>query len=283
MTMTRGKLATACSGILALAVAIYASAIEPERVSLTWIAVPQGKLAATLAGRRVAILSDLHFSDSGGTPSEQVQQLLQEIQPDIILLAGDYVQWGSGPQGYERALEFLGKLRAPLGVFGVLGDADRSSSRKSCEFCHQPDSGLPASRHQVVFLKDERRAIPTPRGGVLIVGLDPGSEAPVTSLLGRLLAGNTPTILLSHSSVVYREIDPLAEVLTVSGDTHGGQVRLPSWLWRLTRLKPDPDHIRGFFQDGRKSLVVTSGIGTSRLHFRLGVSPEVVVLEFGQR
>jgi hypothetical protein len=70
------------------------------------------------------------------------------------------------------------------------------------------------------------------------------------------------------------------DVLTVSGDTHGGQIRLPRWFWRLTRLKPDPEHIHGLFRDGRKSLVVIRGIGTSRIRFRLGSPPEIVVLEF---
>jgi hypothetical protein len=98
-----------------------------------------------------------------------------------------------------------------------------------------------------------------------------------------LLAGETPTILVSHSSGIYEEIDPSKEALTVSGDTHGGQIRLPRWFWRLTRLKPDPDHISGYFQNGRKSLVVTRGIGTSRFRFRLGAPPEIVVLEFGDK
>jgi predicted MPP superfamily phosphohydrolase len=87
-------------------------------------------------------------------------------------------------------------------------------------------------------------------------------------------------LLLSHTSEIYEKISSSREVLALSGDTHGGQVRLPGWFWRLTRLTPDPAHIYGIFREGKKALIVTRGLGTSRVHFRLGEPPELVVLEF---
>ena len=119
----------------------YGAVIEPGRVTITPIAIREGRLAQILAGRKVALLSDLHFGDKGEPIAEAALRRLQEIRPDLILLAGDYVDWGSHAPAYDRALMFLDKLQAPLGVFAVLGDADRTFSRKSCEFCHQPGSG----------------------------------------------------------------------------------------------------------------------------------------------
>jgi hypothetical protein len=275
------KSAAVFGAILVLGIVTYATTIEPYRITLTGTPVQNGSLAATLAHRKAALISDLHFGDDGDPLTEPLLGQLGAIQPDLILLAGDFVQWGSGRKAYERAFDFLAKLRAPLGVYAVLGDADVTDSRASCEFCHEAGSGAPTSRHRVVFLRNDSRTIRLPAGELRIVGLDTSLTRPTASLVRRLLAGGAPTILLSHSSVVYRDIDPAMDVLTVSGDTHGGQIMLPKWVWRLTRLKPDPDHIHGFFQDGRKSLVVTRGVGTSRLRFRLGVPPEIVILEFG--
>jgi len=259
---------------------VYAVAIEPTRVTISTFQLPQGSLASVLAGRKIALVSDLHIGEDGSPLSETTLQRLDVIRPDLILLLGDFVAWGGGNRAYDRALEFLAKLDAPLGTFAVLGDADRTKSRRSCEFCHQPGSGAPAGSHRAVFLRNEARSLALPHGTIRVVGLDAGFAKPTVPQLSRLLAGDLPTILLSHSSVVYRDIDPTLDVLTASGDTHGGQIRLPRWFWRLTRLKPDPEHIHGLFRDGRKSLVVTRGIGTSRLRFRLGSPPEIVVLEF---
>jgi len=86
--------------------------------------------------------------------------------------------------------------------------------------------------------------------------------------------------LLSHTSEIYKNISRAREILVLSGDTHGGQVLLPAWFWRLTRRKPDPEHIHGLFSEGNKALFVTRGLGTSVVHFRLGAPPEIVVLEF---
>ena len=102
----------------------------------------------------------------------------------------------------------------------------------------------------------------------------------LTPRIRQLLEGDAPALLLSHTSEIYNKISGAREILVLSGDTHGGQVLLPGWFWRLTRRKPDPAHIHGLFREGKKALFVTRGLGTSVVHFRLGAPPEIVVLEF---
>ena len=276
--MTPKKIGLAAGGAFLAAAVVYGAWIEPRMVSVSRVAIKSGQPARQPV--TIALLSDLHL-DSGSAPlEEKVLRRLEAIRPDLIVLAGDYVAWGGRGPAYERALNFLARLEAPLGVYAVLGDADTTFSRKSCEFCHAPGSGAPTSRHEVVFLKNDSRVVDTPNGRLRIVGIDMHFPRPGGQRLQELLAGETPTILVSHSPGIYEGIDPSMEVLTVSGDTHGGQVWLPRWFWRLMRLTSDPDHIHGLFHDGRKSLVVTRGLGTSRFRFRLGAPPEIVVLEF---
>lgn len=268
------------SGLLLAAFLLYGTVIEPGRLTVTTIDIRSGRLAQILAGRKVALLSDLHFNDDGEPITEAALQRLKEIRPDLILLTGDYVDWGNHAPAYDRALAFLAQLQAPLGVFAVLGDADRTFSRKSCEFCHQPGSGAPTGRHSVVFLKDAQKLIGTPLGEFRIIGVDSEHGARPTPQLRQFLEGDAPALLLSHTSEIYKKISDTREILVLSGDTHGGQVLLPAWFWRLTRRKPDPTHIHGYFHEGNKALFVTRGLGTSRVRFRLGAPPEIAVLEF---
>ena len=258
----------------------YGAVIEPGRLTVTTIEIREGRLAQILAGRKAALLSDLHFKADGEPIAEVALQRLKEIRPDFILLTGDYVDWGSRAPAYDRALGFLAQLQAPLGVFAVLGDADSTFSRKSCEFCHQPGSGAPTERHSVVFLKDALKTIATPLGDVLIIGVDQERGAHLTPKVRRLLDDDVPTLLLCHNSEIYEKISGTRDIIVLSGDTHGGQVKLPGWFWRLTPFAPDPAHMYGLFRDGKKALIVTRGLGTSRVHFRLGATPEIVVLEF---
>ncbi len=277
----RRKLPLVASGfLLATVFLIYGFVIEPGRLTVTTIVIREGRLAQILAGRKVALLSDLHFGAEGEPIAEAALQRLKEIRPDLILLAGDYVDWGGSASAYDRALTFLARLQAPLGVFAVHGDANRNFSRKSYEFCHQPGSGAPTPCHSVVFLKDARRVISIPPGEFLIMGIDSGQGNRLTPRARQLLDGDVPALLLSHTSEIYNNISGTWEVLTLSGDTHGGQVWLPGWFWRFARIMPDPAHIHGLFREGKKTLVVTRGLGTSRVRFRLGAPPEIVVLEF---
>lgn len=270
----------ACGLVAGAALLCYAVAVEPSRLELTELEIRDGRLTHVLAGRQVALLSDLHFGSAAEPAAERALLAIEAARPDLILLAGDYVAWGGGPEAYRRALEYLSRLRAPLGVYGVLGDADRTSSRQSCLFCHETAGGPPTTRHRVTFLKNAATEIDLPNGRLRLVGLDPDFPVSAPERLRALLAGDTPTILLSHSSRVYQLIDASQAVLTLSGDTHGGQLRLPSWFWRLARPKPDPEHVHGYFRDGDKSLFVTRGIGTSHLRFRLGARPELVFFRF---
>ena len=233
-----------------------------------------------LAGGTLALISDLHFGASDEPAAEAILGKLRQLKPDLILLAGDYVEWGGNDHAYERALDFLGRLRAPLGVVAVLGDADYTLSRKSCEFCHAPGGGAPTRRHEVVFLRDSETVISTARGSVRVVGLDVGSRAAKDVRVRRLLQGEGPLLVLSHSSSVTGDIDAGREALILSGDTHGGQMWLPEWVWRLGRFKPDPAHPFGLYREGKKVLYVTRGIGTSHIPFRLGAAPEIVLIEF---
>lgn len=267
--------------LIFLSIVSYGIFLEPRNLSANYIHLGAGPLARTLAGRKIALISDLHFG-SDGAPADALGGLLREIRPDLIILAGDYVEWGSRGEAYERAFDFLARLNAPLGMYAVLGDADRNFSRKSCEFCHLAGSGAPTDRHRVIFLRNEARVIDLPHGQLRIGGLDMDLSRPTRSLVNGLLTGDTPTILISHSSAVYKYVDTAKDVLTLSGDTHGGQMWLPRWVWRFARFKPDSEHIRGYFQDGHKALFVTRGVGTSHVRFRLGAPPEIVVLEFSR-
>jgi len=247
--------------LFAAAFLIYGAAIEPGRLTVTTIDIREGQLAQILAGRKVALLSDLHFGDDGEPIAEAALMRLKEIRPDLILLTGDYVDWGSHAPAYERALAFLAQLQAPLGVFAVLGDADRTFSRKSCEFCHQPGSGARTERHSVVFLKDEQKTIATPFGEFHIIGIEPEHGAHLIPQVRQLLDSGVPALLLSHTSEIFNKISSTREVLVLSGDTHGGQVKLPGWFWRLTRRKPDPEHVHGFFREEKKLSLLLAAWG----------------------
>jgi len=90
----------------------------------------------------------------------------------------------------------------------------------------------------------------------------------------------TPAIILAHNPLAFDILPEDQEVLVLAGDTHGGQIPLPSWLWRILGYEKCARYNQGLFRKGKKRMYVSRGIGTSHLPLRIFRRPEVVVLHF---
>ena len=261
-------------------IALYGVFIEPYQVKLKTVKIQNKALASTLKDLKIVLLSDLHIGNIWPDTVKETLEIIKELKPDLILLTGDYVEWCGKKRAYDNAIDFLSHLSAPLGVYAVMGDADSSFSRKSCEFCHEKGSGFSTTRHQVKFLRNSQVFVENRGKKFSIIGTEIDYKH-VSNIneINKMLT-DVPAILLSHTSIVYDNIDMDRNILVLSGDTHGGQIYLPDFIWRILKRKADPKHMYGLYQEKNKSLYITSGIGTSDFPIRLGVPPEVVLFEF---
>jgi hypothetical protein len=69
-------------------------------------------------------------------------------------------------------------------------------------------------------------------------------------------------------------------VLMLAGDTHGGQLYLPAWVWRFLGYEKNARYNKGLYHRGDHRLYVSRGLGTSHLPFRLFCRPEITVFIF---
>ena len=221
-------------------------------------------------------LSDLHLGWMDVKSSELVD-VIQSLRPDLILLSGDYVKWNGN---YDDALNFLSRITAKDGVWAVMGDYDYSRSRNSCLFCHEPGSGNPTKRHRAKFLRNSVDRIETINGPLWIGGIDNEGDAFFSKETLSFLNDKGPIIILSHSPLIFDLLDWDRDVLVLAGDTHGGQIPLPSWLWQFLGYEKNAKYEQGGFREGKKRMYVSRGIGTSHFPMRFLRPPEVTVLHF---
>ena len=250
---------------------IYSGLIEPHWIQVTEIEISQEPFASFFKAHKTVFISDLHVSELG-VREQKLLQAVAQIDPDIILIVGDSTPWGGG---YERTFEFLSRLRAREGVWGVLGDSDYQNARKSCRFCHAFNPGekpLP-----VRFLQNQ--AVKPYGDAVAIAGLDmfPLDQDERRQVRGDLVTD--PTVLLSQKQLRIEDL-PNQPVLVLSGDTHGGQAWMPEWLWRLIFAGAKGEVRYGIKREGEKTLVVSSGIGVNMLPFRFLARPEIVLFKW---
>ena len=267
--MKRIKLIIVFLITLVICLIFYGFLIEPKNLEVTHIYPDNPVLKEKLKGKIVVHLSDMHMEKFG--PMEQkILFLLEEIKPDFIFLTGDFVKWGGV---YEPAFAFLSKLKAREGVYAVIGEYDYSNSRKSCMFCHEKGTGERTKQHSVIFLRNSTIDIALSESKLAIAGIDNEYEDEAKDISGA-------DIVLAHSPLSFDKIQSEDEVLMLCGDTHGGQIPLPSWLWSLLGYKKNARYDHGFFQEGKKLMYVNRGIGTSHFRFRLFRRPEIAVLHF---
>ena len=261
----------------------------------TWAVQPKG----WPRGRkmRLVMVADLH---AGGPNMDEgrVQQAVDLANAqggDMILLMGDYRAthgWQTRRVPIEVAAPILAELRAPLGVHAVLGNHDwwdhirKTGSRKGPTLTQKAFEavGIPVLANQAVQV-----------GGVWLLGLDSQSanqrrggdpndwvgKSDIKATLAQM-TGEGPALLLAHEPDIFADLaqhDPEARiVLTLSGHTHGGQVRFGPWA-PVVPSQYGGRFAYGWVQEGGRDLVVSGGLGCSGMPVRFGVPPEITVVD----
>ena len=241
----------------------YGYLYERRALELTRATLPVAALPSGLAGLRIGLMTDIHRSRwvSAEDVSEAVSLLLAEA-PDLIVIGGDYVTWGDR-QYVGASADALGALRAPHGVFGILGN-------------HDDDHDMPAAlvARGVEMLKDARTRLTIGGETLELAGIRYWTKRQV-DIAAVLRGARGPLVLLAHDPRRLTEAAALGVPLVLSGHTHGGQVVLPVVGAVAARKFPV---VAGIARLERTTIFVSRGIGTVYVPARINCPPEVALL-----
>jgi uncharacterized protein len=228
------------------------------------------RLPAAFDGLSIVHLTDIHHSMY--TPLETVEEavhLANLLHPDLVALTGDYVTLS--PSYIWPVARALGKLRARLGVFAVLGNHD---------FQVDADEITHALRAQHIrVLRNAHFALRSRRSTLWMAGVDDlwwnadDFHAAFASVPAR-----EPKILLCHNPVGIRQAVSHGVDFVLSGHTHGGQVRLPLVGSLRGRSKLGERFVEGWNRLDGTQIYVNRGIGKSVVPLRFNCPPEIACL-----
>jgi predicted MPP superfamily phosphohydrolase len=257
----------------------YAVRVEPTWLELNHVDVPVAGLASPFRDFRIVHLSDFHCSRQV-TPAylAEAAALAQEQAGDIVVLTGDFVH--KGYRHVAGVAQVLGRLRAPLGVYAVLGNHDYSvrNALGLRRYRHLYRAVTDALRAQDIRVLDNE-AVTLLRGEhrLHLAGVaDLWSKTcnPDRALAG--LDGQAPCVLLAHNPCTIERLRENQRCdLMLSGHTHGGQINLPR-LGRVTLGRNGKRFAAGMYRHGNTYLYVHKGVGFG-FRVRYGVRPEVAV------
>jgi uncharacterized protein len=269
----------------------YAFAIEPRfRLVVTSYRLTPPNWPAGQKPLRMAVIADIHACDPW-MPLSRVNEIVavaNELKPDVTLLLGDYVpslrRFRTSivpPQEWGRA---LADLAAPLGVYGVAGNHDWWHDIAGVRRAFA-ENNLPLMENDVVRLepKDGPAVWLAGLGDQLAHPLSHGRFRGVDDLpgtLARIPEDGAPIVLMAHEPDIFPQV-PERVSLTISGHTHGGQVDLPIFGRLVVPSAYGQRYAYGHVVETDRHLIVSGGLGCSVLPVRLGVPPEIVLIEIG--
>ncbi len=244
---------------------------------------------------RLVLLADPHVAEPHMRLSRW-NAIIDEANrqaPDLMLLLGDYTAqhpFVTKHVPVAAVATAARRLTARLGVYGIVGNHDWWGDAEAQRTGQGPieaqreleANGIPVLENRAVRLEKDG----TPfwlSGTSSIVAVKRGrnkyeSRADLAAALAQV-TDDAPIIHLAHEPDLFIEI-PDRVSLTLSGHTHGGQVR----LFGFSPVVPSSFGNRfayGHVVENDRHLVVSGGLGCSILPVRFGMPPEITVLELG--
>ncbi len=250
---------------------IYWQATADPVVRRLTITVPDWP--ATAPPMRLVLMSDLHVAGPETPPARlaRVVEQVNALHPDLVLIAGDFVtekRTAATLYGADAAIAPLAALRPQIGTLAVLGNHDHWLDSRAVH------AALAKARITVL----DNRAVRV--GPLALGGVDDDSthRADVVGTVAALGQRGGYAILLSHSPDIFPAV-PDSVPLVLAGHTHCGQIVLLLYGPLATASRHGTRFFCGVMREGGKQLVVTAGIGTSILPFRLGAPADLWVIE----
>lgn len=261
--------------------------MNSRNLELLKVNVNLKNLPSAFHGMRIGQITDIHAGPL--VPRELIKKgvdLIMSKQPDMIVLTGDFVSgatkilWttygGFKQKHFDYCMKELGRLKAPMGVFAVLGNHDFWSGPAVTA---KIVSGLQGIGVRV--LQNECKLIKKEEQNLYLLGVDDYWEDSYS--LTKALHGipeDVCRILLSHNPDINQDIEFLkARIdLIISGHTHGGQIVVPFFGAPYLPSPFGQKYRAGLVKDGERKTYVSRGLGLFFVPVRLNCPPDVSLL-----
>lgn len=200
---------------------------------------------------------------------------IEEVEPDVVLIAGDFVDDDTTKEDMISCCKALGKLKTKYGVYYCFGNHDKGYYGNERRGYSGADLINELQKNNVTVLQDEATLV---HEKFYIIGRQDASEPDRMSMddLVKELDKSKFMIVMDHQPYDYDAEEESKVDLVVSGHTHGGQLfpfnKVGEWSGANAK-------VYGHEKRSNTNFVVTSGISDWSIKFKTGCVSEFAVID----
>lgn len=222
-------------------------------------------------------LTDLH-GFTFGRGNEYLIDKVKAAEPDFIVVTGDMYTSGD-EEGQDTAVELLGRLAETYPVYSVHGEHDNDEHYEAR-----------LTAEGVDVLDYEWRDITVGKTVLRLYGITNVYYTDTFDLTNEFTLDQSMYNILAAHITNFEDFAGFGMDLSLCGDTHGGQVRLPylgglnnRGIWLPEKQDGEERYVKGLYSLGEKKLFVSSGLGSYPVPVRFLNRPEVAVIHLKAR
>ncbi|OPJ57314.1 metallophosphoesterase [Clostridium oryzae] len=257
-------------------VALIWSIFEAQVFGITKIRLTNKKYNGKM---KIVFISDIHYGKFYAPKRlEKIIESINYINPDIILIGGDYFDIKRNSKLNKKYMHELinqiSKLNKRNRTFTVIGNHDYYI----CEDKEQFFNSIIAN--DIVVLKNNSVEVEVNGQSIAIHGLDDLFEGQVD--VDKLqLNPELMNIVISHNPDVYQQFNKGFDI-GFAGHNHGGQITLFGLYAPVTESEYGQKFIKQVNNLGNTVIITTKGLGTSSMPLRFFAYPEIMEIDINQ-
>ncbi|HLQ74014.1 MAG TPA: metallophosphoesterase [Bacillota bacterium] len=251
----------------------YAHKIEPASLHVKRNDIHSKNIPTAFHDFKVVQISDTHLGFQYTV--KQFKQMCIEVNklnPDIVVFTGDLIDKPHTFKTDPTMIDALHSIKTNHGKFWVYGNHDHggNGTKQITDLMDRADFKLVNNSHSAIKINNEQ---------IIVAGIDDASLGkPSLEEAFQHVDQDDFSILLSHAPDYADFAKDFPVDVQLSGHSHGGQVRLP-FIGHLYTPKYAKKYVNGAYDiTDRLKLIVSKGIGTTRMPFRFLCKPEINVV-----
>lgn len=254
-----------------LIILIFVWCFNIKIISNTRIKISSNKIKDEI---KIVQISDLHRSIFG-INNNRIVRKIYKINPDFIVVTGD-MYTAKDEKSKKRAILFLEKLALKYKIYFVNGEHD--NNKEFFDKLKEKGINVLDYKKEDIYIKNSK---------INIYGINNVYYSKSFNLKNEFeIDKNEYNILLAHIPNV-RAFKNFGIDLAISGDTHGGQIRIPFigaiynngvFLPELNRKSKEEKYTKGLYEEEKSKIIVSSGLGYHKIPVRLFNLPEIVII-----